>query len=292
LTREQTEARVSAEKSLQSEGFEHRLAAWTFEGAAGPDTGPARVAKPEQLAGAVCRVLARQNPRFRWDGKHLSSLHFHKPHVKEKPAFASTVGRGRAVIESMNEEREWREARRGASVSELLTTTARQIGVSYATLYRVTHGTAAAVSWETIWRLQGYCRGEADRHAILAAVLTPKARRVRREYAAYVSRELQRLSRRRLGKHDVPLSASERTLLHRFHAKALRVGADARRIRLAQLRAYDGLVGWSRLREAIQPAERARLIKRAYRHELELLQLEHEALSASMGEVQRNVRIC
>jgi hypothetical protein len=258
----------------------NRLARWTLEGSAGPDSGPVEIANSAGLANAICRALARQNPLFEWDGGRLSSVHFRKPHKsKMRPTFIGVAGQTRAQIEAQREEAEWEQSRRGVSVSELLTTTARQIGISYATLYRLTHRSSATVDWTTIWNLLRYLRDEGDRKAILSCLLTPGARRVRQGYVAFVVRELRRLSRKRLGKHDVLMFDAERTLWVGFQLDARRLGADARRIELSQLRVYDALIGWSRLRAGLEPAERARLAKSAYRRELEILRLERRELS-------------
>jgi hypothetical protein len=264
--------------------YNRRLMPWTLEGTAGPETGPVEVADPAGLARAVCGILAKQSRLFEWDGRTLSSVHFRKLRkAKVRAGVVSAVGRTRAEVEERLENAAWEQARRGVSVSELLTMTAERIGIHRSTLYRLTQGSSHRIEWTTIWRLLEYVRDEGDRKAILSYILTPEARRVRREYVAYVSRELQRLSAKRVGKHVMVVFGAEKKLWQSFDKRALQLGADERRIRLGHLRVYDALIGWRRLRRGLQLGERVQLARDAYRRELEILRLERRELRRAGG---------
>lgn len=190
----------------------------------------------------------------------------------------STAGRSRAYVEEQLARRQEEELHRGISVSELLAATARQIGISYATLHRLTHGSSKTIEWRTIWLVQNYLSDEHERKLILTYILKPETRRARREYEAYVVRELGRLTRKRYPKHDVLPGGAGRLLWERFQRAALQLGADGRRIRLGQIRVYDALIGWRRTWNGLRPEELKRLLRNGYLRELELIGVEHRQL--------------
>jgi hypothetical protein len=276
LRTENRSGTTSQRRSLTGLPYNPRLAIWDFMATAGPDTGPARIADPKGLRRLICRGLARRNQLFEWNGEKLTTVHYMKTaKAKTQRPFVSSVGRSRAYVEEQMSRLQEEEFHRGVSVSELLVATAQQIGISYATLHRITHGTSKTLDWRTIWLIQEYLGDTRERKLVLMYALKPETRRARQEYQSYVRRELRRLRQKRYPKHNVIPVGADRLLWDRFQSDALRLGADALRIRLGQIRVYDALIGWRRAWMGLGAEERKRLLRNGYNRELELIRIEH-----------------
>jgi hypothetical protein len=226
-----------------------------------------------------------------WDGTRLEALFWRK-------RTAERVAQGEEC---------------GTSFAEALTAAAEFFGISYSTLHRIVRPPEPAartkplqsLSAATFYKIRKarHPSGESFRRSLDHVVLGPNVQRVVREYLAYVERELVRYKARRSSKHNIaPLKTKDHGdkprkewLTRRdFWIRAARIGTPATRAQLADLRTYDPIVGWTRLRDAFSRKpltrnEQSRIVRAGYRREERLLRMEKRVLRAAVQAASRRV---
>ena len=171
---------------------------------------------------------------------------------------------------------------RGAK-TELLQDVAGRTGVSRPTLHRLMHGVQKATSWRTLSRIEKWLRSEEEWRKILRCVLEPAEYRKRREYLAYVDRELERVQVMRHEKHTFFLSGPLQEAAADFRDFVRNRGLPATRAELGIYRAVDPLVGWGKFRRALSQERKHALLKEALRRERGLVKEEARILFWSNG---------
>lgn len=229
---------------------------------------------PQRAARVLCKAVSRTDARLEWD-KASGALKSGFWLKRTKKRVRRCLKYGWSISVEL-----------GVSTSVLLAGVAEEWGMSYSTLHRLTHGTVERVSWRTVLALQRRM-DPAEYEQLERALVTPESHRLVRWYAAYIKRENKRLSARRRGKHNILATKWEAAEWKRFRLRAQNLGLPAPRCRLAMLRVYDPIIGWSRLR--LRARSRERIFRLGFRRELELMKEEAAHLPRIRRFAQRAV---
>jgi hypothetical protein len=165
----------------------------------------------------------------------------------------------------------------GQSKSEAIAQAAADLQISYSVLFRLIHGQQSTMSWKVESQLR---KAAGDDWSILERfLLSSHDRRMRREYQALLLREITRYEQRRRERDIVFFLPAEARERESFARQAQLLGFPAPRQRLAELRVFDPIIAWRRLRENMSNQERLLLVRLGFKRERELLKLEHRHLT-------------
>ena len=171
---------------------------------------------------------------------------------------------------------------RGAQ-TEILEHVARQIGISRSQLHRLVNGKLDGTSWRTVGKLERWVGEASIVTRLRRCVLGKDTARRRREYVAYLDREIERLRNHRAAKHDFPFIGELRAELEKFSSYAQDRGCPAPRLQLAMLRVVDPVIGWRRLWRSLQPDELLAIVRDGFRRERRLVKREMQVMSDPAG---------
>ncbi len=172
--------------------------------------------------------------------------------------------------------------------SEVMARLSEEIGFTRTTLLKISGQTFTrdgerifflTMTWAVYRLLQAWIRPDR-RDALDRVALSPDTRRRRREYLAYLEREVGRLRARRTAKHDLAydIDPAVQDEVEAFRQFVQRKGLPHGRVQLGQLRVFDPIIGWRRLRNALTADDSrdalVRLVKQGYLRERELVKAE------------------
>lgn len=247
---------------------------------------PVSVADPGSLQRLVCEFIGGgEFPRFflQWDAVagELNAL-WHRKRTAKRLGEAEECG---------------------TSFSEALAEAADYFGISYSTLHRIVRPpkrsgrNAVHVSAGTFYKLRKKLNAEPFQRQLDVAVLGERGIRIVREYLAFIERETSRFQAHRHNEDRysifprqewkprsarAPRKTPDWVARVTFWKQVSALGLPAPRARLGDLRVYDGVVGWSRLRCALKPKDTRRLVTAGYRRETRLVRAEARLLRESL----------
>ncbi len=172
--------------------------------------------------------------------------------------------------------------------SEVMARLSEEIGFTRTTLLKISGQTFTisgertfplTMTWAVYQLLQAWIRPDR-RDALDRVALSPDTRRRRREYLAYLKREVARLRARRAARHDFAfdIDPAVRDEVELFRQFVQRKGLPHGRVQLGELRVFDPIIGWRRLRHTLTSDDSrealVRLVKQGYLRERELVKAE------------------
>jgi hypothetical protein len=172
----------------------------------------------------------------------------------------------------------------GRGKSTVIDEAAEEIGVSYSSLWRLIHAESRVLRWDVVTRLHRWLTSEewktAERH-----LFSSQVRRKRREYLAYLDREIVRYRSRRNHKHNITFSSAIQTVVDQF-AKTAKPFPYTR-VELAKLRVFDPVIGWRGLQQTLNENDLLGLVKQGFKREATLLRKEAQYLEPILGTTKQ-----
>jgi hypothetical protein len=236
---------------------------------------PFRVHQPLQVQRLLGLALERRYPDIKWDPRKSKGKRI-QPALPWKNRTRKLRDLARAEENELRRFSSRPTSVLGQSVSEVLAYAARDFRLSTTTLRRLVRGEAKSLSWIFAERLRKRLKA-TEWNALERALLSPKARSLRNDYANYISSEIDRLMSGRKGHPGMVFTPAEREHIDSFERHLKLLGAPATRASVALYRVYDPLVAWRPTNHWFRnlPEDaRAKLVKDGLKRELGLVRTE------------------
>ena len=236
------------------------------------DSGRFRIHDPTGFAKVLVHWLSKHYP-IRWKNDRPEALWYRqrKPKRELFEAEFLEAAKGGDLARSLL------LGKYGESKSEIISRAASDLEISYAVLFRLMHGQQNSMSWKVQTQIKRLTKNDWSR--LERFLLSKAVRRARREYDALILREVTRYQQKRRARDTVFFLPGELAERDRFARLAQDLGLPARRLALAELRVFDPIIAWRRLRFTLSEKDRLSLVKIGFKRERELLKLEQKELA-------------